>query len=306
MCKQSTFVGPRRDKLALLISSSSFHCTDEKGEKGPLPPSKNSVYLTILAVVGILVANELFIRHIIANYLVDLNPILEDERNRNIIARHIGVDGFSCFVIATLGFFNRNILSEVCTLDRKKNESEFHSRIYTYQPEAHRVLLFFIAYQVKNIHDSWYWNDGAIFIAHHIFAGMTAWFGMYPGTGSMYGLFFMGISEISTCVLCLLANFDPKLGVIGLDQAFPNTKIALGVAFVILFIICRIIFWPIFTYHFLLDSLQVLKRKSARETKEVRFALKMMVGSSVGLTALQILWLGEIIVTAKEEISALL
>ena len=43
-----------------------------------------------------------------------------------------------------------------------------------------------------------------------------------------------------------------------------------------------------------------------RETREVKFALKMMVGSCVGLTALQILWLGEIIVTAKTEIAALL
>lgn len=116
----------------------------------------------------------------------------------------------------------------------------------------------------------------------------------------------MGLSEISTCVLCLLANFDDQFGVVGLDEAFPKMKIFLGIAFVILFIIYRVILWPIFAYHFLMDSISVLKRDSVRETKEVKFALKMMVGSCVGLTFLQILWLGEIIVVAKTEISALL
>lgn len=164
----------------------------------------------------------------------------------------------------------------------------------------------FLAYQIKNVHDSYVWNDGAIFIAHHIFAGLTAWFGMYPGVGSMYGLFFMGISEISTCILTLLANFDPDYGVTGLGEAFPMTKIVLGAMFAVAFIICRVIVWPVFAYHFYLDCREVLKRDSVRETREVKFALKMMVGSCVGLTALQVIWLGEIISTAKVEITALL
>jgi hypothetical protein len=307
MCrKTNTPVGPRKDKLSILLSSSSFHCTDEKDEKGPMAPSKKSIYLTVVVAVGILLLNEHLHRYIITEHLSYLHPILEVERNRHIIARHLGVDAFACYVVAYLGYINRDILTEVCTLDRKKIEATFHSRIYTYQPEAHRVLLFFLAYQVKNTHDSWYWNDGIIFIIHHIFAGMTAWFGMYPGIASMYGLFFMGISEISTCVLCLLANFDPQFGVAGLDEAFPNTKIVLGALFAILFIVCRIILWPIFTYHFLLDSLKVLKRDSIKETKEVKFALKMMVTSSIGLTLLQVLWLGEVVSTAKTEIAALL
>ncbi len=90
----------------------------------------------------------------------------------------------------------------------------------------------------------------------------------------------------------------------GLDEAFPLTKVVLGVMFAVSFIVCRVIIWPVFAYHFLLDSRAVLKRDSVRETAEVKFALKMMVGSCVGLTALQVLWLGEIILTAKKEIAA--
>jgi len=181
-----------------------------------------------------------------------------------------------------------------------------HRRIYTYQPAGHQVLLYFLAFQVKNMYDTIKWNDGVVFVLHHIFAGLTAWFGMYPGVASMYGLFFMGYSEISTGILCLLANFDPDLGVAGLDEIFPITRLVLGAMFVVSFIIVRIIIWPLLTYHFLGDVRAILKRDSEMETKAVKFALKAMMTSSVALTILQVVWLGEVIMTAKKEISNLL
>ena len=298
---------PKRDDLSLLLSSSSFHCSDEKKDlKAPVSPGKKSVYITIAFIVAFLALSERLHYNFITSQM-DIHPILENITHRQIIARHIGVDAFSCLVIAYIGYINRHILKEVLTTQRSEAlDNNFHSRIYTYQPEGHRVLLFFLSYQVKNLYDSWYWNDGLLFIFHHIFAGFTAWLGMYPGTGSMYGLFFMGMSEISTCVLCLLANFDPQFGVSGLDEAFPNTKIALAAAFVVSFLICRIVLWPIFTYHFLFDCLKALKRDSVKETSKVKSALVMMMISSVGLTILQFVWLGEIITTAREEITALL
>merc|ERR1711957_1055114 len=105
----------------------------------------------------------------------------------------------------------------------------------------------------------------------------TAWLGMYPGVASMYGLFFMGYSEISTGVLCLLANFDPEFGVSGLDEVFPMTRLVLGGLFVVSFIVVRIMIWPLLTYHFLGDSLAMLKRDSERETPSVKLALKAMM-----------------------------
>jgi hypothetical protein len=67
---------------------------------------------------------------------------------------------------------------------------------------------------------------------------------MYPGCGHTYALFYMGISEISTSVLVILANFDDVHGVKGLADAFPTLKIACAVAFVVAFITCRIVMWP--------------------------------------------------------------
>lgn len=305
MCRPTITKKPHKDKLALLITSNSFQCVG-KDEKGPMPPAKKSTIMSLFFFIGILILSEQILRHIVKTFMADLHPTLGIERNQHILARHIGVDALACLTISILGFLNRQILNEVSTFDRSKIEKSFSNRIHGYQPEAHRVLLLFIAYQVKNTYDSYVWDDGAIFIAHHLFAGMTAWYGMYPGVASMYGLFFMGISEISTCVLVLLANFDPQFGIDGLDQVFPLTKVVLGVLFVILFIICRVILWPIYSYHFLLDSKMVLKRDSALETNEKKKALKMMVVSNLFLTVLQIVWLGEVIMTAKVEIMAVL
>lgn len=296
---QSSVNRPRRDELRLLLSSSSFHCTDEKGEKGPVSPSRQSTILTILAVVVGLIVNEQVFRYLITAFLQDAHPVFEDERHRHVLARNLGVNFSACFAVALLGYQSRHLLAPVLTFQRKTDDS-YHGRIYNYVPQGHQVLVFFVAYQVKNLYDSYVWDDGAIFLAHHVFAGLTAWAGMYPGVAGMYGLFFMGLSEISSCALCLLANFDDTFGVAGLGDAFPNTKIVMGVAFAILFIVCRIVLWPVFAYHFLSDCYIVLKRNSVHETQTIKAVLGCMVVSNLGLTALQILWLGEIISTARE------
>ena len=348
-----------RNKLSLLLSSSSFHCTIDNEDSiytdykktdndvttttvQVVPPAKKSVYLTIATVVLLLIASEQLHRFLITHHLSSLHPLFNLESNRFILARHLGVDTVACLAIALLGYKNKHLLYDICTFQRHAYiQSTIQNRIYGYQPESHRLLLLFIAYQVKNTFDSYYWNDGIIYIAHHIFAGLTAWLGMYPGLCGIYAVFFMGISEISTCVLCLLANFDPHFGIDGLDVVLPNTKIVLAIAFVILFILCRVLIWPLFSYHFIMDCkmmLDVLQQdnndddddddndKDKTVTRKpstmdigtmsrkllgynkshVRYALKFMMFTNIGLTALQILWLGEIIVTAKQEIEALL
>lgn len=286
-----------------LLSTASYHWTDEKGEKGPLRPSKSASLFTGVIILLSMVIIEKLMYNFIATYCAGLDPVMEIKRHQQILARHIGVDALWCFVVAYVGCGNWRILSEVLTL---KKDDEFSRRIYTYQPSGHQILLVFLAYQVKNLYDSYVWNDGIIFILHHIFAGVTALLGMYPGVASMYGIFFMGISESSTFFLCLLANFDPSFGVDGLDVAFPKTRIFLAFLFIVSFITVRIIMWPICTYHFLRDSGSVLKINGDRETKPVKLALAMMMISSCLLTILQVVWLGEILLTAKKEIEALL
>lgn len=107
----------------------------------------------------------------------DAHPILDDATNRNILSRHIGVDAFSCFVVAILGWNARHVVNDMvdATLRRRKNAMPvaFEGRMFTYQPEAQRIALFFVAYQLKNTYDTIAWNDGIIFIIHHILTLFT-------------------------------------------------------------------------------------------------------------------------------------
>lgn len=311
MCKPTEikFKATCRSKPTILLTQSSYHCTDEKGEKGPLSPSKTSTFLTVGFFVLLLCASEQLFIHFIKTYCAHLHPVMDVARNQQVLARHVGVDGLGIFLVSTLGIKNRHVLSPLLTVKsfkRSDSETEGPKRIHTYLPEGHQVLLAFFAYQTKNMYDTVVWNDGILFILHHLFAGATAWLGMYPGVAGVYGLFFMGISEFPTCTLCLLANFDPELGVDGLSEAFPTIKAILAVMFVTSFITIRIIVWPALTYHFWGDCLTVLKRDSVKETSTVKIALKAMMTSSALLTLLQFIWLGQIVIESKKEIAIFL
>ena len=110
-------------------------------------------------------------------FLKDFHPILGDETNRNILARHIGVDAISAFVVTYFGWKGRHVVQDLidATIGRKKGAMPvaYEGRMFTYHPESQRVVLYFVAYQLKNTYDTIIWNDGALFIAHHILALCT-------------------------------------------------------------------------------------------------------------------------------------
>jgi len=93
------------------------------------------------------------------------------------LSRHIGVDAFSCFTVAYLGWKARHVVKDLidATIGRKKNAMPvaYEGRMFTYQPESQRITLFFTAYQLKNTYDTIVWNDGMLFIAHHILTLFT-------------------------------------------------------------------------------------------------------------------------------------
>mmetsp|Transcript_19962 Transcript_19962/g.24450 ORF Transcript_19962/g.24450 Transcript_19962/m.24450 type:complete len:320 (-) Transcript_19962:150-1109(-) len=295
----------RQSETVLLISEDCFKCTDEKGEKGPLPPSGTSVGLTVTTIVVALFAIEHIVRHIIATYFQHLSTSLEVEQNRQILARHIGVDTFSCIIVACWGISNMSSISELLrhVLGLPSNISsgaapfkpdDIDSRLYTYRPCAFRILLFFLAYQIKNLYDTIVWADGPEFIFHHILASATAVAAMHSSVGHYYCIFFMGISETSTGILCLLANFDEHHGVIGLEQDFPLTRLVVAAFFVVSFIAIRVIVWPIYARWFWMDVSKAVKRNSETDTPLKKKLLRCTSMTCAGLSALQVLWLGEI------------
>ena len=129
--------------------------------------------------------------------------------------------------------------------------------------------------------------------------------GMFPGCCHFYAIFYFGFSEISTAILCLLANFDPKYGIAGLDEAFPKTKLILGGLFVLSFIVCRLILWPYATYFFARDTMRAMKSNVPRVHGR-RGYLRIIYCCCVFLTLIQLLFVAMIVQTGKEEIGKFL
>ncbi|GMH66925.1 hypothetical protein TrLO_g8434 [Triparma laevis f. longispina] len=240
-----------------------------------------------------------------------LSPILQNTKNTQIISRHIGTDFAAAVMCSYLGLTTINgglgsiwksLKSPTDKALYKKARAGYKKRMWSYSAEGFRVFVFFFAYQWKNLYDAYVWNDGPEFIFHHTVSIITSWAGMYPGLGQVYAVFFMGLSEISTATLVLLANFDPTLGVDGLAEAFPLTKIICAVAFVVTFVTCRNVMWPYAGWHYWLDSLEALNNPKDKQAKEHAFILKRTLFVLVSLTFLQFLWLGQIFVMGYEEI----
>ena len=129
------------------------------------------------------------------------HPLLDLQVNRYILARHLGVDTFSCFVVATLGWKARHSAKDLVDAAFRKPgampAAGAEGRMFTYQPAAFRIGLFFFGYQVKNLYDTIVWNDGPEFIFHHILSMSVAWGSLHPGMGHFYASFFLGVSDDS-------------------------------------------------------------------------------------------------------------
>jgi len=309
---KSSEKGIAKKAVTLGLSTRSFDCgTNEDGTclVGKNTPPLSSTIQFIISAVAFLFGVEYFLRAVFAQFQ-HVHPIMEVELSRQILARHIGVDTLSCAVVAWLGIKNRHLCKDLWdnVLVKGSNSmpvAAFDKRMFDYHPAGQQILTFFCAYQIKNTIDTIVFNDGILFIVHHLFSLTTAWGALYPGTGHIYAVFFMGISEMSTCVLCLLANFDDEHGVVGLGDAFPVTKAVVGVVFVILFVICRCILWPYCSWYFVKDSLAALKSDHPM-VSERRLWLKWFCFALSGLSVLQVLWLAEIYVIAQEEIGKFL
>lgn len=128
---------------------------------------------------------------------------------------------------------------------------------------------------------------------------------MFPGCCHYYALFFMGVSEISTAILCLLANFDEQHGVPGLSEVLPKTKIFLGILFVASFIICRVLMWPYVTYYFARDAMKAINSDSAL-AKSRKGYIRVITYACLGLSLIQVVFLAQIYIVGKEEIAKMM
>jgi hypothetical protein len=157
-------------------------------------------------------------------------------------------------------------------------------------------LCWQLAYELKSLWDAFYHGDDWLFKTHHSMTALLAFVALATGFCLKYAAFFMGISEISTAVVCLLVTFDDKRGLSGLGEKYPGLKILCGAVFAILFILCRVVAWPYVSYFFWRDSLFLLESGAVRSTAVVF----LFCGVNALLSVLQVVWLGEIFRTGYE------
>jgi len=195
-----------------------------------------------------------------------------------------------------------------------------HARAYVFSESAQRLCVWQIAYQLKNFCDAVIHNDGPLFLAHHIVTGLlSVSFRLHciasvpsrlTDTPSptlpqalalqpflhIYCAYFLGVSEISTAILCGLVLFDEERGVPPLAKKFPVLMQLVGVSFALAFIIFRIVLWPYACYYFWLDMLAMLA-SPADPLKGIHSVTigYIFMGVNAGLTLLQFYWLTEIL-----------
>ena len=302
-----------RPRIMFSVESYSIHndIINRKNDTASsnLPPPLLSCIVTGMAYIcGLIISEQIgrYLFQVLDEYHA-LPTVLSasnnhDTTNQYILVRHIFVDTLSCVICAGLGWCSRNeSFFPILTGTITKN-STYEQRLDAYLPNGFRLSLFFFSYQIKNLYDTIVWNDGPIYIFHHIFSLMTAYGSMTMTCGQLYTIFFFGISEVSTAILCVLANFDDEHGIVGLGDAFPLTKVICGALFVILFILCRCILWPIHSYYFCIDILTALRHPKPNNTPTRRYWMKFFLTSLSGLSVLQILWLGQIFILGQQEL----
>ena len=86
-----------------------------------------------------------------------------------------------------------------------------HARLYDYDASFQRLAVVMFAFQIKNLADTVYFGDGAVFVVHHVVTLTVALFALHPYS-HLYGSFFFGVSEVSTTVLAVVALFDAEHG----------------------------------------------------------------------------------------------
>ena len=167
--------------------------------------------------------------------------------------------------------------------------STAYARLYGYYPDFQRLAAVMAAFQLKNTLDTLYYKDGWLFLLHHVIVVVVAYCALHP-FAHFHGTFFFGVSETSTTLLALLANFDKDHGLPALERDYPNVRTSIGALFALSFLVVRGILWPYFSFFFIRDCLKVLKDNQAHDTVVVQGYIIMLAT----LSLMQILWLTQI------------
>jgi len=119
-------------------------------------------------------------------------------------------------------------------------------------------------------------------LGHHSLTALLTYLCTYPYI-HYYSLFFVGVSEVSTIALAVMDIFKvlPHLA-----ERYPVANGNARIAFAVLFLLIRVLYWPTVCYSFWMDSLVLLNSSAPHSTASV---MTFLLANTL-LTLLQFYW----------------
>jgi hypothetical protein len=146
-----------------------------------------------------------------------------------------------------------------------------------------------IGYQVFSLGTSFLWSDvlgGPQMVFHHCAVIILSLLSFYP-FAHYYILFFIGMAEASTFILCCVDVFR---NLEELQKAFPAVNTCLRVTFALSFFFFRWIMWIPASFFFVSDCVELIRTGKQHSN----WTVGIFIPGNIALTILQILW-GKII-----------
>jgi len=174
-------------------------------------------------------------------------------------------------------------------------------RLYKYLEESEKLAAVSFTFQLWDFFISLLIpeHSTAIMLIHHILAAAVSWFAVNDQFLHYYGIYFLGIVEVSSIFLLFvdLAKYFPPHPDSLLEKSL---KAVIGPAFVITFFVYRVIVWWKVSFQLWSDALHVLRTgKSHKYRNGKSYVLYVYLISNVLLGILQLYWLSLIIVEVK-------
>lgn len=203
----------------------------------PTQPDTETALLAALALFVLLFVIEAAAHTALA---LLLPPALATPRNLKVLARHT----MGCIGLSYIGYLGVQMYRDLDPGFTPCSTSWFgavsppgcipataRGRLYAYLPKFQWTAVAMLAFQCKNLLDTLIYGDGPEFVAHHVVCILVAVGVLQEGFLHLYGIFYFGLSEISTALISALAAFDADHGVLALGDHFPTAKLVVGLAF---------------------------------------------------------------------------
>ena len=201
---------------------------------------------------------------------------IKGDRRSHVMAYEI-VSGLCCTYLFTTGAYFALFHPDYAHMVREPlfGQSEF--------VENH-LLLPMIVYQTYNALLGFYIAElyGNVMLLHHTLTWMLAYLSFTPYVQHS-AVFFFGVTEITNIPLtvCDICRYFPEYKI-----AFPNLYMGSKWLFYALFIVIRMVIWPVVSFEFWRLSLHHLMDESAPSPAMTIFFL----GTHVLMTILQMFW----------------